>query len=100
MGDFKRIDPPDVQPNAKFILDGLNMPKEMFVTRGQNTEHSKMWGLQECQQVSPDITAFCFDVIGDNDVVDTHLPAHAANIAARQICDHGPVIGVGHWTEA
>ena len=49
MGDFKRIDPPDVQPNAKFILDGLNMPKEMFVTRGQNTEHSKMRGLQECQ---------------------------------------------------
>ena len=99
VGDFQRVDTPDVEPDAKLVLDGFHMPEEVLVTSSQNTDHAEVRRLEKRDQIFANVEPLCLNVICDDDVVDAHCPTHTAYVASGEIGDHRPVIGIGHRTQ-
>ena len=71
---LQRIDTPDIQPDAEFILDGLNMPEKMLIASGQNADHAEVGRFEERDEVPSNVAPLCLDIIGNDDVIDPNVP--------------------------
>ena len=96
---LQRIDTPDIQPDAEFILDGLNMPEKMLIASGQNADHAEVGRFEERDEVPSNVAPLCLDIIGNDDVIDRQCAAHTAYVPPGKIGHHSPVVSIGHRTQ-